>query len=249
MNPHSPVPSNQRQPVKSSIEDLFGSTEDYQAMLYRGIRLSGESQEFFIEGRVRDLVAQLPHQPRRILDFGCGLGATCAHLADVFPDASVTGVDISDASVEHAARIHGSPRIHFDRLGSLPKLDPFDLVYVNGVLHHIRPAERQAAFETIRKALVPGGVAAIFENNPWNPGAHMVMNRIPFDRDAVMLSVVELRRGIRDAGMEVLGHRSLFYFPHALAPLRFLEKPLAKVPLGAQYYVMGRAPRAGSPSA
>ena len=34
----------------------------------------------------------------------------------------------------------------------------------------------------------PAGYFALFENNPWNPGARLVMRRIPFDRDAIMLS-------------------------------------------------------------
>jgi SAM-dependent methyltransferase len=222
-------------------EELFDRTEEYEAMLNRGIGLSGESQDFFIEGRVQDLASQLPRTPTRILDFGCGVGKTCAYLAEVFPSAYVMGVDLSDASIEYATRTFSSKRIGFARLGTLPELEPFDLVYVNGVFHHISPEDRQEALSIIRRALAPGGLAAIFENNPWNPGARMVMHRIPFDRDAVMLSVLELRRRMKEAGMEVLGHRSLFYCPRFLAPLRFVEKPLAKVPLGAQYYVLARA--------
>jgi hypothetical protein len=41
------------------------------------------------------------------------------------------------------------------------------------------------------------GMLALFENNPWNPGARMVMARIPFDRDAVTLSPIEARRMLR----------------------------------------------------
>jgi hypothetical protein len=32
--------------------------------------------------------------------------------------------------------------------------------------------------------------------------------------------------------------RFLFYFPHILAWLRFMEPCLARVPFGAQYYVL-----------
>jgi 2-polyprenyl-3-methyl-5-hydroxy-6-metoxy-1,4-benzoquinol methylase len=88
----------------------------------QGIRLSGESQDFFIEGRLRDLASQLPRAPRRILDFGCGVGKTCQRLAVLFPDAFITGVDISDESIAHAARMCNSPRIAFAPLRNLPQL-------------------------------------------------------------------------------------------------------------------------------
>ena len=37
-------------------------------------------------------------------------------------------------------------------------------------------------------ALLTGGVLALFENNPWNPGTRLVMKRIPFDRNAQTIS-------------------------------------------------------------
>ncbi len=222
-------------------EELFDRAAEYESMLNQGIGLSGESQDFFIEGRVKDLKTQLPHPPGRILDFGCGMGKSCAYLAQAFPQACVLGVDLSEAALDYARQVHASTRVTFGRIADLASQAPFDLCYVNGVFHHISPAGRQEALGVIRRALAPGGLAAIFENNPWNPGTRMVMSRIPFDRDAVTLSFVELRRRMKAAGFEILGSRFLFYMPRSLAALRFLERPLVKAPLGAQYYVLGRA--------
>jgi hypothetical protein len=67
------------------------------------------------------------------------------------------------------------------------------------------------------------------------------MRRIPFDRDAVMLSIREARRLLRTAELLPLGSAStLFYFPRALRALRPLERPLSRLPLGAQYLVLAR---------
>ena len=224
-------------------EELFDRAEEYESMLNQGIGLSGESQDFFIEGRVKDLQTQLSQPPRRILDFGCGMGKSCAYLAQAFPQASVLGVDLSDSALEYGRQVHASSRVSFARIADLSLHEPFDLCYVNGVFHHISPEDRQEALAVIRRALAPGGLAAIFENNPWNPGTRMVMSRIPFDRDAVTLSFVELRSRMKTAGLEIQGSRFLFYMPRFLASLRFLERPLVKVPLGAQYYVLGRVPQ------
>ena len=80
---------------------------------------------------------------------------------------------------------------------------------------------------------------ALFENNPWNPGARMVMNRIPFDRDAIMLSPPETSKLVRSGGFEpVFAPKSFFYFPRRMSFLRSTESVLKHLPLGAQYLVL-----------
>jgi SAM-dependent methyltransferase len=117
-----------------------------------------------------------------------------------------------------------------------------DLAFCNGVFHHIPPAERAAAVAYLRAALRPGGVFALWENNPWNPGTRMVMRRIPFDRDAQTLSAPAARRLLRAGGFEIERTDFLFVFPRALRMLRPLERRLASAPLGAQYVVIARKP-------
>ena len=61
-----------------------------------------------------------------------------------------------------------------------------DLAYSNGTFHHIPPAKRMDALGFIFQRLKPGGIFALWENNPWNPGTRWVIeSRIPFDRDAI----------------------------------------------------------------
>ena len=91
-------------------EQLFDRAAEYEAMLNQGISLSGENQEFFIAGRIQDMRSQVPPNPRRILDFGCGTGKSCAYLADVFPQAHVVGADLSEDALRHATASFGSNR-------------------------------------------------------------------------------------------------------------------------------------------
>jgi len=105
--------------------------------------------------------------------------------------------------------------------------------------HHIEPESRIAAVQNIHRALRPGGRLALFENNPWNPGTRLVMSRIPFDRDAITLSLPEAKHLVRCGGFtETPASWSLFYFPQPLAFLRFSERALSYLPLGAQYCVL-----------
>jgi trans-aconitate methyltransferase len=151
-------------------EQLFDRAAEYEAMLNQGISLSGENQEFFILGRVQDMRSQVPPNPGRILDFGCGTGKSCARLAEFFPTAQVVGADLSEEALRHATTSFGSNGVTFANIADLPRLEPFDLCYINGVFHHIDPGERQPTRVMIRDLLNPGAHLALFENNPWNPG-------------------------------------------------------------------------------
>ena len=121
-------------------EQLFDRAAEYEAMLNQGIGLSGESQEFFIAGRIEDMRSRVP-SPRRVLDFGCGTGKACAHLASVFPQADIVGADLSDDALRHARTNFASDRVSFANIADLPQFERFDLCYINGVFHHIAPAE------------------------------------------------------------------------------------------------------------
>src|SRR5689334_18016137 len=148
-------------------EVLFDLSEEYEAMLNQGIRLSGESMQFFLDGRLNLLQSRLKDSSRvsRILDFGCGLGYTSARLRSMFPAAEITGVDTSCRALETARARNGAPGIRFLPAQELNGASgEYDLCYVNGVFHHIPPEERPGALRTIHGALREGGMLALFEN-------------------------------------------------------------------------------------
>jgi SAM-dependent methyltransferase len=215
----------------------------YDAALQRGLSLSGESKDYFARARVQWVAARLADlgaRPRRVLDFGCGTGDTAPELLHRFDAEIVAGVDASRESLDLARQNHPDPRLQFMPIADLGA-GRFDLAYCNGVFHHIEPDARGAALESVRRALAPHGHFAFWENNPWNPGTRLVMRRIPFDRDAKLLSAPHARTLLAAAGFRVLRTDFLFLFPRALAALRPLEAKLAAIPAGAQYLVLCQA--------
>jgi hypothetical protein len=66
------------------------------------------------------------------------------------------------------------------------------------------------------------------------------MSRIPFDRDAKLISPPRARNLLARAGFGVLRTDFLFFFPRLLAALRPLEVTLSRIPAGAQYLVLCR---------
>lgn len=234
-------------PVTGS-EELFDRGEEYARMLEQGIRLSGEDQGYFIDGRLKDLATHVPRtQVRRVLDFGCGSGAATARIAKWFPNAEVWGLDLSAPAIAYARKHHGGERIQFESLDHFQATPSFDLCHCNGVFHHIPVRQRLDAARLVYRALVPGGRFAIFENNPLNPGTRMVMKRIPFDRNAIPLKPRDTTRLLKEAGFTLAGRcRFLFYFPRFLAGLRFAEPWLVHLRLGAQYYALATKPTTAS---
>ena len=220
----------------------FDSFADkYDQALQNGLELSGEKKDFFAQGRVKILAKLLGKpSPVRVLDYGCGTGSATPYLRTLPNVAEVVGVDISDKSLDRARATWHQPHVEFHNLSTLSQLGSFDLVFCNGVFHHIPVSERSAAVNQIYRALKPNGLFAFWENNPWNPGARWVMSRIPFDRDAIMLWPSGARRLLSQAGFEIILTHFAFIFPKPLGFLRFAEWPLRKLPLGAQYLIVGQ---------
>jgi len=216
---------------------------EYDRLLEEGLAVSGEAKEYFVQGRIdwlKSRMDQLGIDPRRIMDYGCGTGATATLLLERFHAESIVGVDASAKLIEGAKKQYGSRAVNFQQSQEYRPQEEVDLVYCNGVFHHIPVANRQAATQYIWRSLRPGGLLAFWENNPWNPGTRYVMSRIPFDRDAVTLSAPEARRLLQSSGFHVVSMDYLFIFPRSLRVFRWMEPHLSKLPLGAQYLVLAR---------
>jgi SAM-dependent methyltransferase len=234
---------NQSIPSDGPGFDEYAS--DYDAALAQGISVSGEDKDYFAHGRVAWLAKclnRLGERPGSALDFGCGTGSAAPYLLGLVGVGSVIGADVSPKLLEVAERTYGSEFTRFVLLDQYQPASELDLAFCNGVFHHIPPKDRAAAVQYVYRCLRPGGLFALWENNPWNPGTRLVMSRIPFDRDAITLSSPETKGLLRAGGFEIVRSDFLFIFPHILRWLRWMEPFVSRLPLGAQYQILGRKP-------
>ena len=230
----------------TSGNELFGkNAKDYHRQLSQGVALSGETPDYFARSRV-SATARLAERWSipigRVLDFGCGVGTAAKFLAQDFPKAVIYGSDIATSSLAAAQSAHTDDRFRWVEDLAGIAAESIDLVYCNGVFHHIVPEQRATVLERICELIRPGGGFALWENNPWNVGTRWVMRRIPFDRDAICLTPNETLQRLSTAGLEVRCIEHHFFFPRFLAWLRLLEPRLRRVPLGAQYVVFATRP-------
>jgi SAM-dependent methyltransferase len=245
------------EPVSNAAQEFDRYAKNYDEALAQGISVSGEDKDFFARGRVEWLARclnTLSVQPKSVLDFGCGTGSAVPHFCEVLNPARIVGVDVSEGSIALARQRNGNragngkwkmengkeTAFTFEVLREYSANGSFDLAFCNGVFHHIPLSERAGAVKCVYGSLKPGGLFAFWENNPWNPGTRYVMSRIPFDRDAIMVSAPEARRLLRAGGFEILRTDFLFVFPRTLSWFRGIEPALSRMPLGAQFQVLCR---------
>ncbi len=140
-----------------------GGIENYyrwHARIYDATRWS------FLFGRdaVLDRVAAVQPAPTRILEVGCGTGRNLCNLARRFPRAAITGLDLSPAMLDLAARktaAYGS-RVRLVRQAydaPLGREPGFDLVLCSYALSMFNPGF-ESAIAAAARDLVPGGCFA-----------------------------------------------------------------------------------------
>lgn len=213
---------------------------EYKSILNASTKASGEKSEFFSEYKIRDVFENFGDQLRpgaRILDYGCGIGSSLPYFLKYFPAADINCIDVSEKSLEIARESHPEHTnfLSFDGT-NLPFEDEFfDVVFAAGVFHHIPWSEHTKKLQEWRRVLKPGGVAIVFEHNPYNPMTRHAVASCPFDEDAQIIEAKALRRSADAAG---LINGEVFYrlfFPRLLRHLRPLERHMRWLPVGAQY--------------
>jgi SAM-dependent methyltransferase len=211
----------------------------------RSVRLSGEGTDYFARYKIADarrIADKRGLAVKSILDFGAGIGNSLGPMREIFPEARITCLDVSEQSLELCRKELAESvefRVYDGEL--LPTdLGKFDLIFTACVFHHIPESLHVSLLRQIRQLLRKGGLFLMFEHNPWNPLTRHAVNTCPFDANAVLISAPEMRRRLQTAGFADTQVSYRVFFPGPLAALRVLEPALAHLPIGAQYSVAAR---------
>lgn len=101
-----------------------------------------------------------PAEMGRVLEIGCGPGTN----APMFRQADYVGIDLNPAYVESARRRYGRTFICGDASKfELPAGEPFDVVFINSLLHHLDDEAVSATMDRASQALRPGGKIHILD--------------------------------------------------------------------------------------
>ena len=189
----------------------FGDSAPASARLARVARVFAPTTTAFVR-RVVDA-------PGRVLDLGCGPGHTTLLLAGAFPDATVVGLDRSEAFLDEARR-HAPIGVRFMHADvTMPPLPdaPADFVFARFVLSHL-PA-RGAVLRGWLDALAPGGLLAVEEVDRIDTDDRVfaeylgITSGLMADRGGELYAGPELAAAARTAG-----GRAVMELPATVAP-------------------------------
>ncbi|MBN8943042.1 MAG: class I SAM-dependent methyltransferase [Rhizobiales bacterium] len=222
-----------------------GYKDSYSEAVDSVVAFTGFSVDFFTRVKadyILDLTREELGNPGNlsVLDVGCGIGNYHPLLSPHF--GTLAGVDVSSACVDTARRrnpavgyqVYDGERLPYDSAS-------FDLAFTICVMHHVPPAKWRGFVGEMRRVLRPGGLALVFEHNPYNPLTRRAVNTCPFDADAVLLRSRTTKALLREAGFDGIRARYILSVPPTNRLLRRVDRGFGLLPFGGQYYVMATA--------
>jgi ubiquinone/menaquinone biosynthesis C-methylase UbiE len=226
--------------VAKDFDNVAGAYED---KINSALSFAGREHAFYVDVK-REHILRLAqrHFPDvkslDVLDLGCGLGAYHPGLEGKFRE--LHGIDVSERSIELAAARH--PFVQYSSFDGvrLPYSDgQFSLAFTVCVMHHVPPPQWRTFVAEMHRVIKPGGLALVFEHNPYNPATQYIVKTCDIDKDAVLLRPGKLRGLFINAGFKDVHTRTIISVPPAGQFLSGLDTLLGHLPFGAQYYLSG----------
>ncbi|WP_328926081.1 trans-aconitate 2-methyltransferase [Streptomyces sp. NBC_00190] len=142
------------------------------------LRHAGHRTRPFLDLLTR--IPELPTRPARIADLGCGPGNVTALIAGRWPEARITGFDLSPQMLHRAAEEYGGPTDgggsldfrHADLVGWLPE-EPYDLIVSNAALQWV--PGHPGSFGAWINGLRPGGTFAFQVPGNFSAPSHAIL--------------------------------------------------------------------------
>ncbi len=139
------------------------------ASIWPGAGLSGDPR--LRHNYHESLKQQLSLTPQSILDIGCSVGMSTFPLQEMYPEAKVTGVDLSAYHLAVAHYRSQQRHLNIDWVHAtaeetnLPSAS-FDLVSAFLLYHELPKTAAIAIFKEARRLLKPGGYFTMMDMNP-----------------------------------------------------------------------------------
>lgn len=123
-----------------------------------------------IEGAWKTLVNNVTIAPQRILEVGCGIGSICSKMNKHWPDALITGIDISTQSIAIATKLFANGKVNFIESLLMPDTfnEQFDLIVFMDVYEHIAVSDRPTVHAALNKILRNKGKIVLSVPTPHN---------------------------------------------------------------------------------
>jgi ubiquinone/menaquinone biosynthesis C-methylase UbiE len=224
-----------------TFDDFDEYAKEYRTIHTKNVKLSGVDSFYFSEMKVNLLGEYEKNEFLKVLDIGCGDGATELFMQKYFPQWLISGIDISENSVQIAKdRNISNTDFKVYNGTNMPFLDEsFDVIFVAGVLHHVEFILHQIIIKEIMRVLKKGGRLYFFEHNPLNPLTRHLVKTCIFDKNAKLLKNDYTKKLLKQYQLKISDNNFIVFFPRKgfFSKFIFLEKYLFWVPFGGQYFI------------
>lgn len=141
-------------PIGATIRRCFGPLEPQISSLYRNM--------FVNLNEWTSSVQNMKPDAKRILEVGCGEGASTEFLFHTFPDATIDAIDISDRLVRMFRPSTDNVRFSKEYVEERAITHPgeYDLIILSDVLHHVPEGDQISLLKSIGDLLASDGVFA-----------------------------------------------------------------------------------------
>ena len=183
-------------PIGTTVRKALGRFEPAAIRMYRSA---------FIDLDSLAVTLATVATAKRILEIGCGDGALAAALRRTLADVELVGID--PGMVAPGCMYDGDrSRVEFRRIGSAELIaenpEPFDLVVVCDVLHHVAEGDRAQVLRDAAALTAAGGTVAVNEwedSGRWRWLAYLADRWVSGDPTVRFMPRGELDRMIRQA--------------------------------------------------
>ncbi len=241
------------------MKSYMGVSGDYYERAHKSRH---KSQGFFYETReeyMAEFMGLVGNE--KILDVGCGSGTFSRSLAKKFPDAKITGVDISEQAISFARKKAGGEKIrNLDFLAAsiskIPvKSGSFDVAVVSHLIEHVENPEKD--LREINRVLKPNGILILTTPNYFSlwPIAEMVFDKTMAEKNYSLsdqhisrFTAFSIKEPVEKTGFCIQNRKTLYIFSLEASVLSrrlgealfLLDKALDFLPFGMVIYLKAR---------
>ena len=212
-----------------NFDDFASNYENY---ISDSFGIIDNDVSYYHSAKAKIAKSELDYTPKKILDFGCGIGLMIKFLIENFHYSKFFAYDASTKSLEYIKKKY--PKVNC--IETLNTKERFDLIFISNVVHHVKNSERNDLFKKIYNLLTEDGSLLIYEHNPYNPIALRAVANCEFDTDAELIKKKNLIKLCEFNNLKLKKSGYIHFFPSKLKMLFKIEKYLKWLFLGAQYF-------------
>lgn len=188
---------------------------------------------------LRHCLDALGERPASMVSLGWDHGSTTSEFFANLHIRTLTTIDVAPQRSLTRELRSADGKAAYIHVTDYRAVESADLAFTHGIFEQLTPEDRVAAAVLVFRSLKPGGLFAVWQNNPWSPSGLLGARETPFGEPGRVITPGAVRRLVRGVGFDIVHTTSAIHLPD---PLAWCQPLLSPMPIGKQYMVLARKP-------